>query len=629
MLAIFLWRMPAFVFCLFISANVFSQPTPVTYSGEKIKRIEFGALAYLPSGDSITTLEKAQANFHSGKFIINNLPAINLGIAKDNYWVVFTVTNPSERNYNCFVLLENPRLNDVHVYLTRSGSPINTFRLGDNFSFNDRQLNYNEFAFPISFPARDSISIFLFIKHKGNTLQMPVRLMDTDSLLSKAEGDYLHTGITTGIFLIAFFFGLFFLFNTKDPLFIFYSGYMFSAGLWVWTTEGFAFQYFWPDSPDLATRLGPGISAVSACFFMGNCLQFCKPYDSKSLLRKVLLSILILLAVWSSTPFLPFIPITEKTMSVYLSVYFSSSIIIAILMSFYLLNLALKGHWVVLYFFVSVLITMSCAVVVMLKGTGIITIPFSSSTVMSSGYIAELILMTAGITKQFYIYRKEKEETLLAYLDQQKSINERILKTQEMERERIGYELHDDIGSGLTQISLMSEAARAYSLSSKNNLKEVDEIATTSRNLVQSMGEIIWALNPTNRTLGQLLIYLREHLSKLLEYSGIEYSIDFPQLSEEMAIHNVQLRNIFLITKEAVNNAVKYSHARKITVTFSVENSKALLAIKDDGIGMNTSEIKKGNGMNSMKRRVEEVKGTMQLISHPGGGTLCSFSIPL
>ena len=457
---------------------------------------------------------------------------------------------------------------------------------------------------------------------------MPVRLLDRNAFLSTIESDYLFSGTVTGIFLITFFFGIFFLINTKDPLFIYYSGYLLSAGAWVWTTEGLAFQYLWPNSPELATRLGPGVSAVSACFFMANCLQFCKPYDPDSAYRKILMGILFFLIVWSSSAFMPFVPITEKTMSVYLTVYFSTNITIATLLVVYLLFLSRKGHRVVLYFLSAVMVTIICSLIAVLRGFGLFEVPFSTSTIMSSGYVLELILMTAGITKQFYNYRKEKEEALLANVEQQKSINERILQTQNAERNRISRELHDDIGPRITQITMMSETAKKGMPAGSSSSKELAEITDASRDLVASMGEIVWSLNPENRTLRDLLSYMREELHKLLEYSGIDYEIIFEPAQDGMLNHP-QLRNILLVTKEIVHNAVKHSGATKIKITCNTKDNQIHFVIQDNGKGIDLARPHQGNGLRNIRHRIHEVEGILTIETLPDNGTTFSYSVPL
>jgi len=617
------------VFILITSVTAFSQSPVINSWGEEERRILFHEISYAPANDSLLTYPQALRAFKQGKFMLNQNPDLNLGIAKDNYWVAFSIKNTNSIERAIYTVLENPRLNDVDVYLIQQDSMMGTFRLGDNFPYYQRPFYFNEFSFPISLSSGETIIVLLHIKHKGNTLQMPVRLLSLNAFLQYIEDNYLFTGVVSGIFLITFLFGIFFLFNTRDPLFIFYSGYIVTALAWLWTTEGFAFQYIWPHHPELATRLGPGLSAVSACFFAANSLQFCKPYDSKSTLRKILTGFLFFLIIWSLTPFMPFVPITETSMAIYLTVYFLSNIIIGLILMSYLLWLSFKGNKIVLYFFGAVLVTIISSLAIVLRGSGIINIPLASSTVMSIGYVLELILMTAGITKQFYNYRKEKEAALIAYLDQQKSITDKILQTQEIERVRIGRELHDDIGAGLTQISLMSEVIKNQSDFTAIQRKELDDITFIARKLVNSMGEIVWALNPENKSLDQLLFYLREQLSNLLEYSGIAYSIQLPVVDKTVSLNNIQLRNTMLISKELVNNAIKYSQAKNIFISCDWQTDRLTFELKDDGIGADLSSAKKGNGLKNINRRINELGGEFKIHSSPGKGTVCHFIIPL
>lgn len=247
---------------------------------------------------------------------------------------------------------------------------------------------------------------------------------------------------------------------------------------------------------------------------------------------------------------------------------------------------------------------------------------------MSTGYVLELVLMTAGITKQFYNYRKEKEEALLANVEQQKSITEKILQTQKAERSRISSELHDDIGPRLTQITLMSEAAKRQLPQGSNSAKELTEIAEASRGLVGNMGEIIWSLNPENMSLADLLSYLREQLHKLLEHAGMEYEINF-DVEEIRALSHLQLRNILLVTKEIVHNSVKHSSGKKIDIHCSLISSTLIFTISDNGIGLELTESSSGNGLRNINQRIKELNGTVHIESKANQGTTFFYSIPL
>lgn len=193
------------------------------------------------------------------------------------------------------------------------------------------------------------------------------------------------------------------------------------------------------------------------------------------------------------------------------------------------------------------------------------------------------------------------------------------------ERIRISREMHDDIGAGLTQISMMSESLKHKRITPD----ELEAIANTSRKLVSSMSEIIWSLHSENKTLQQLYSYLREQLSSLLEYSKIEYYIDFPDTHENIVLSNEQLRNILLSIKEIVNNAVKYSKASKIKIDSKLDANSLVFHISDNGIGFDLSNIKKGNGLKNIKNRISEIGGEVTLISNQNIGTNYTIKILL
>ncbi len=199
-----------------------------------------------------------------------------------------------------------------------------------------------------------------------------------------------------------------------------------------------------------------------------------------------------------------------------------------------------------------------------------------------------------------------------------------IKEANEKERNRISREMHDDIGAGLTQITLMTESVR-----NKINYKELDDIAGTSRQLVSSMSEIIWSLNPEQKTINDLFNYLREQLNKLLEYTTIEYSIDFEEINQTISLTNEQRRNILLVVKEIINNAIKYSNTKQIYIKANCSNNQLHFVIKDDGIGFDVSKAYNGNGLKNIRYRIEEIGGTVSVQSNAGMGCMFEFYIPV
>lgn len=226
-----------------------------------------------------------------------------------------------------------------------------------------------------------------------------------------------------------------------------------------------------------------------------------------------------------------------------------------------------------------------------------------------------VVFITVVLITKFYT--KQKLVAQIAELKRQRELDE--------ERQRISREMHDDIGAGLTQITLMTESAKRK----KGSDTELENIAETSRKLVSNMSEIVWSLNPENRSLDQLLSYLREQLHKLLEHSGIEYAIHFPEIAENISLQNNQNRNILLITKEITNNAIKYSQAKNIIISCIYADSTLTFGITDDGIGFDTSSTASGNGLKNITTRIEALGGILDIQSGPNRGTTFNYKIPL
>ena len=134
-----------------------------------------------------------------------------------------------------------------------------------------------------------------------------------------------------------------------------------------------------------------------------------------------------------------------------------------------------------------------------------------------------IVLSVFFITKKAFQFKLKNR---IRALEKEKALEE--------ERHRISKEMHDDLGVGLTQISLISEAAKRRKKAGRFPSEELGDISNTSRQLIENVSEIIWAMNPDFDTLSGMFAYLREQISKLLEYSGKQFSIKMPNKFEDV-----------------------------------------------------------------------------------------------
>lgn len=202
-----------------------------------------------------------------------------------------------------------------------------------------------------------------------------------------------------------------------------------------------------------------------------------------------------------------------------------------------------------------------------------------------------------------------------------------IIKSIYEQRMSISKDMHDEIGSGLTHISLLSEMIATQNRPDPEIRAEVQTISTISRKLVQSMSEIIWAINPQNETLENLMSYLREQTNKYFEPFNLRYSIQIPDQLPDVKLTNLQRRNLFLVTKETLNNALKYADASHISLSMAIKESKISFLISDNGKGFEIEKIRRtANGLKNMKSRMTEIGGSFEINSSQEG-THVSYSM--
>lgn len=212
----------------------------------------------------------------------------------------------------------------------------------------------------------------------------------------------------------------------------------------------------------------------------------------------------------------------------------------------------------------------------------------------------------------------------------QKQAREKAIHDAEYnERMRIAKDVHDDLGSGLSKISLTASLAEQKSHTNGNMVQDVRQIASMSKDLVDNMRDLIWVLNPENTTLDNLIARLREYCADYIEGTGIEPVLLFPEYVPDIHISRETQRNIFSTVKEAINNVVKHAGAGMINIQLKLHEGSLSITIQDNGKGLDTRLTKgSGNGLRNMKQRIESIGGTYTFESLPGNGTTIQITIP-
>ncbi|MBX2961199.1 MAG: hypothetical protein KF687_01730 [Cyclobacteriaceae bacterium] len=193
-------------------------------------------------------------------------------------------------------------------------------------------------------------------------------------------------------------------------------------------------------------------------------------------------------------------------------------------------------------------------------------------------------------------------------------------------RTKIASDLHDEVGSSLTRISIYSDLLDngANENQQRDYLKNIKE---TSREVVSTMSDIVWSVDNRSDSLGDLLLRMKDFAAQLLAPKNIEFEFAVRTSDDKILLSPQVKQNLYLIYKEALHNIVKHANARHVSIHVSQSTRKIVMQIEDDGIGFLEEESGKGNGLRSMRKRAGDIRAQFELKIQ--GGTSINLSCPL
>jgi signal transduction histidine kinase len=247
--------------------------------------------------------------------------------------------------------------------------------------------------------------------------------------------------------------------------------------------------------------------------------------------------------------------------------------------------------------------------------------PYYWQTWWFRGLLALLVIGGASGTALYATRRRMQRQ--LQLLQQRHAI--------EKERGRIAKDIHDDLGSSLTRIMMLGERVEEGLGKREDVGTHINKIVSSARHTVQSLDEIVWAVNPENDTLNGLLEYIGHYADEFFENTDVNCRLELPVEVPAFNLPAETRHNLFLLVKEALNNALKHSGATEVRVEVSVENALVRILVEDNGRGFDLAAAahRKGNGLENMRKRIENLGGQFEIASAPGQGTSLKCGLKL
>ena len=217
-------------------------------------------------------------------------------------------------------------------------------------------------------------------------------------------------------------------------------------------------------------------------------------------------------------------------------------------------------------------------------------------------------LLLLGLFILAYFWRSRQR--LKEQINKEKIIRE----TEELERLRMAKDIHDDLGSGLSKINFLSELILQKASQFPEIKKNSTAVKETAAKMIDNMRDLIWALNPENTTVANLVARMREYTTDYLEDYPIKLHYDIPEFLPQTSITKESHRQLFMVVKETLNNITKYAQATEVNFAVAV-SSDFILSIRDNGIGFDPTMKSEGNGLKNIKKRIEALGGICSISS--------------
>ena len=206
----------------------------------------------------------------------------------------------------------------------------------------------------------------------------------------------------------------------------------------------------------------------------------------------------------------------------------------------------------------------------------------------------------------------------------------RINRLLDMEkvRDRIARDLHDDMGSTLSTINILSEMVKMKIDKDLTVTKDyINKISDNSYRMMEAMDDIVWSINPMNDNMQKITARMREYATSMLEVKDIEYTFHVDEAVKQIKLDMEARRDFFLIFKEAINNLAKYSKCTRAKIKIETYEYTMLMKIQDDGQGFIVKDADNGNGLTNMHKRAKSLNAKLFIDSQPGSGTTITLEV--
>ncbi|MGL4630444.1 MAG: sensor histidine kinase, partial [Leadbetterella sp.] len=286
------------------------------------------------------------------------------------------------------------------------------------------------------------------------------------------------------------------------------------------------------------------------------------------------------------------------------------------------IRIMLKGYAPARYYMISWAVLFVALILFSLKMMGVLSLTTLNYTLLPIGAAIEVLMLSLGLGNR--INTTQKEKTLA-----QEELVKQLLENEEV-KNRIARDLHDDLGSTLSSIRILSEFAKNKAIIDPEQTQNLlQKIAVSSQKLQDNLQDIVWTNQTKDNLVSDLSIHMIRFGGEVLEAKNITVDFDIKEDIYNIKLGSSMQYDVFMVFKEAINNIAKYAEAKNAIIRMYKQESNLVLEIKDDGQGFDVKQERVGNGLKNMTKRAQDLKGEFTIVSSKELGTHIKLIFPV
>lgn len=584
-----------FLYCIFIPHN-FAQNQLILLDG--INSYSVNSFIYtLFDSTKLLTIKEISSNSVSSEFKILSKEQTNLGYRSEAIWLRFTIRNESKKT-NWLLSLNSSGIDKAILFTPLNNGRFKKDKAGLIFPREAQENNSRFIVFQTNINPQETKTYYIRIESE-KPIQLNLETWQPNMFFEKGQNEYIILGLFYGGLVMMAIYNLFLFFSIKDISYFLFSLFVSSVLYYQGNVDGIYIQYFTPDNPQY-NLISANISAASVSFFG---LLFVKEFLQLNKYSKFL-NRLCLILIYSIGLDVLMIIILQVSSSIFTSPIGAIYIIFSFVAGVYCFK---KGNKNAVFFLLASFFFLAGILFRVLNVFAIINESFLSEYGMQIGILIEMTILSFALGDRINSIKREEE------------LEKALI------RSRIASDLHDEIGSNLSSISVSSQIIKKSAQLNPDEKNMLEEIILTARESADSIRDIIWFINPDHDNQEDLILKMRDTAAKML--NGIDYSFIMDKAGK-INIKDLKIRkNLFLIYKEILNNIVKHSKATKVIISLEEKSNYIYLSIMDDGIGFDETEVVLGDGIKNLKQRAKAINGLLEIKSKPSFDTTITLTV--